>query len=356
MKNEITPDYRALCAELAERLDRRAMKSRKEVELITRARTLLAAPEAVGVSDEEVEAWADLAGYIKGSGDHPCGFWIEPDDLGKIVRNYAHATPVPVKSPELATIEEDAEAQAKTLPNEVAIANASRVIESLRLYPPERIMPEADGGVRMYWFSLGSVSICCDNDGDIVVSGRSPAPVPVVGVADEEWDALVERLWDQYETVGYLGERFMHCSDFGTAMDLARKELTRYGTAHPAPVPMLAEVIREVAKELSMDDAPPWYQEGPKWVQARVIAWARRKLLTKADELEGTAHPAPVSVGERLPGVGDCDAMGRCWWLTHDQEWMASWLFDSVKPRGTVIHWLPHWALPLPGDQPRKGG
>ena len=45
---------------------------------------------------------------------------------------------------------------------------------------------------------------------------------------DEEWDALVERVWDQYETIGYQGERIMHCSDYGNALDIIRKEIARY--------------------------------------------------------------------------------------------------------------------------------
>ena len=44
---------------------------------------------------------------------------------------------------------------------------------------------------------------------------------------DEEWDALVESVWDKYETVGHQGERFMYDSDFGNALELVRKELTR---------------------------------------------------------------------------------------------------------------------------------
>jgi hypothetical protein len=93
-----TTDYRAALSELADRLENwnSAKPHHDDMEAVRSARALLAAPEAVGVADEAVEAWADLAGYIKGNGDHPCGFWVEPDDLGKIVRNFAHPAPVPV--------------------------------------------------------------------------------------------------------------------------------------------------------------------------------------------------------------------------------------------------------------------
>jgi hypothetical protein len=46
---------------------------------------------------------------------------------------------------------------------------------------------------------------------------------------DEEWDALKDRLWGKYETIGYQGERFMYEGDFCTALDLARQELARWG-------------------------------------------------------------------------------------------------------------------------------
>ena len=46
------PDFRALCAELAERLDRRARKSRKEIELIDSTRAALAAEPPADVRYE----------------------------------------------------------------------------------------------------------------------------------------------------------------------------------------------------------------------------------------------------------------------------------------------------------------
>jgi hypothetical protein len=45
------------------------------------------------------------------------------------------------------------------------------------------------------------------------------------GVSADEWDALVERAWDKYKTVGHQGELFMYDSDFGNALDFVRKEL-----------------------------------------------------------------------------------------------------------------------------------
>jgi hypothetical protein len=51
-----TPDYHALCAELTDWLDDLTRKGEcDEHPVVTRARALLAAPEAVGVGDEVVE-------------------------------------------------------------------------------------------------------------------------------------------------------------------------------------------------------------------------------------------------------------------------------------------------------------
>jgi hypothetical protein len=59
----------------------------------------------------------------------------------------------------------------------------------------------------------------------------------------------------------------------------------------------------------------------------------------------------PVPVSQRLPGPEDCDAKGRCWlWNSYENMWDLIDLKYRVQaefPHGT--HWLPHWALPVPG-------
>jgi hypothetical protein len=78
----------------------------------------------------------------------------------------------------------------------------------------------------------------------------------------------------------------------------------------------------------------------------------------------GTAQPAPVPVGERLPQSDDLAPWpdGKpgepwCWFgkLIHDDEdvhfqWVQCW--PKYGTEYGYTHWLPHWALPLPGDQP----
>jgi len=60
----------------------------------------------------------------------------------------------------------------------------------------------------------------------------------------------------------------------------------------------------------------------------------------------GVPANQPVPVNERLPGVGDCDAEGRCWLTSVDVE--PGWVTDNPEQCTNWTHWLPHWALPVP--------
>jgi len=62
-----------------------------------------------------------------------------------------------------------------------------------------------------------------------------------------------------------------------------------------------------------------------------------------------TGRPAiePVLVSERLPGPEDCDAEGQCWWWDEDDD---MWRLSEHRPWLLCwTHWLPRWALPVPG-------
>jgi hypothetical protein len=75
-----------------------------------------------------------------------------------------------------------------------------------------------------------------------------------------------------------------------------------------------------------------------------------RGVIAHAIARYGTAHPAPVPVlvSERLPGEADCDAEGTCWvWNFTAYTWGLFRLDLTAHS-----HWLPHWALPLPEAQP----
>ena len=108
------------------------------------------------------------------------------------------------------------------------------------------------------------------------------------GPSADEWDALVKRAWDEYETVGYLGERFMYDSDFCNALDFVRRELARWGRPAAAPVPVSER---------------PW--ERQDW----------------------------------------CDKDGRCWFGWADEP-DASWSLCKPSERDTATVSLPANALP----------
>ncbi len=66
----------------------------------------------------------------------------------------------------------------------------------------------------------------------------------------------------------------------------------------------------------------------------------------------------PVPVAERLPGPEDCDAEGRCWWLTLAVAdggrggYSTFWELTTFKAAARCAsHWLPHHALPVPGAE-----
>jgi hypothetical protein len=67
-----------------------------------------------------------------------------------------------------------------------------------------------------------------------------------------------------------------------------------------------------------------------------IVWWAQRQALARwgnrQEILDSSSQPIPVS--KRLPGPGDCDTDGRCWWYGDGED--------------LVTHWLPAHAPPLP--------
>lgn len=62
----------------------------------------------------------------------------------------------------------------------------------------------------------------------------------------------------------------------------------------------------------------------------------------------------PISVSERLPGVEDCDAEGKCWLLGKiESDWRLISVSNSGVPKLSYCfsHWLPHHALPVPQSE-----
>jgi hypothetical protein len=61
------------------------------------------------------------------------------------------------------------------------------------------------------------------------VKATPPPEPPMELPTDDELVALKEKLWDEYKTIGYLGEEFMYDSSFGHALDDYRAVLKRWG-------------------------------------------------------------------------------------------------------------------------------
>ena len=102
-----------------------------------------------------------------------------------------------------------------------------------------------------------------------------------------------------------------------------------------------------------------------KAVQECARAWAPNARLlgnVRAEDIDDLCNavltrwgrPAikPIPVSERLPGPEDCDAEGRCWYWDPEEE-NEHWDFMPRCSGPTVAwtHWLPHWALPMPGQE-----
>jgi hypothetical protein len=125
------------------------------------------------------------------------------------------------------------------------------------------------------------------------------------GPTDEQWDAIKERLWDKYETVGYLGERFIYQGDFDTALDVARKDLTRWDRPTIKPVPVAER---------------PWEREG--WCDAEGRCWLHRPAEIPCRLANGTLY-----------------------------RWVLDMPCRDEEEPVHDTHSLPHHALPIPADQ-----
>jgi len=100
----------------------------------------------------------------------------------------------------------------------------------------------------------------------------------------------------------------------------------------------LEEAFNKLAVLLHHDAPPvPVLPEG-----TQVIEPTERTLLVPV------AQPIPVS--ERLPGPGDCDAEGRCWWgvFQGDELLMRAWHLERQTAVWRFACWLPAHALPVP--------
>jgi hypothetical protein len=145
----------------------------------------------------------------------------------------------------------------------------------------------------------------------------------------------------------------------------------RCGVAHPSPLPpppRPGAACRGGGAEL-VDQI---HQIALAWEpDACLLGNMTAEQLARAADLLAQRHPAPVPVSERLPEPEDCDAKGRCWLLTVEDEY-PQWRLHSIEgalPGGTMIwvpvdsspgvmvdcfytsHWLPAHAIPIPRSE-----
>lgn len=243
-------------------------------------------------------------------------------------------------------------------------------------------------------------------DGPAVPEGREPASV-VSEPSDEE---LLEK-GPSLEEVEELCEE--HCfnvegyESIECLQGLINDAISRWGRPAAPPAPTAKELkelegwLQEMLGSPSAAAAAQWetnIKYLAKFLRMVDSAFLRQQLLqqenhrfrepertilcdilangTLLPDPDGTRYwdpsnaPAvvPVAVSERLPGEEDCDAEGRCWLLTVEDEY-PQWRLHSVEghqPGGRMIwvpvdrtpgvmvdafyasHWLPAHALPLP--------
>lgn len=123
----------------------------------------------------------------------------------------------------------------------------------------------------------------------------------------------------------------------------------------------LAEIIREVdggnrlgaaalAEAILSHSASRWIPaiepEGltEEEIEKRFQRWWQRW---------GRPALTPIPAEERLPGTGDCDAEGRCWWWIIDQPGeFPHWIYAPIEAQSWAGYsaWLPHHALPVPAS------
>ena len=149
----------------------------------------------------------------------------------------------------------------------------------------------------------------------------------------------VDRLLGQGESPANPGQRLIltvHVEDLGAIAERARTLL-----ATPEVVGVTDEELFNVMSARGERGA----NSKMLWLQEDDFVPTARELLTRF----GTAQPALVPVSERLPDRNDLDPNAYCWF------WDGStWERRNKIPmlpggRCVYSHWLPHWALPLPG-------
>lgn len=124
-----------------------------------------------------------------------------------------------------------------------------------------------------------------------------------------------------------------HGNHAGNIFEFARAVLSRWG--HQPTPPAEGEVAEFITQLKS-------YAE--YGTPIRLIPF----VTDRAAELLQQQQPTPVPVNERLPGPGDRNTEGKCWWFctAYPGDW-PHWIFGN-EAFCDPTHWLPAHALPLP--------
>jgi hypothetical protein len=173
------------------------------------------------------------------------------------------------------------------------------------------------------------------------------------GPTDEEIDEETATL------IPWLLVKAMQAADSDQSYAAGRLTLAaqllgeRRPTAQPEPQGPTDGEIEEAAKLIhaSMRFAVPDSHYTRDWVERGNSLMQDEARRTARAVLARWGRPAiePVPVSERLPGPEDCDAEGCCWWWEPDCEQPESWCLGLPEYCDSSTHWLPHWALPVPG-------
>ena len=197
-------------------------------------------------------------------------------------------------------------------------------------------------------------------DEPAVPKGREPVAVTGQPSDQQLLEVMPQQFHDDLATVSRMaahgagpdvGPGLFRVSLNTGVVDFARAVLARWGNPAPQPpaegeVAELVAWLREQAEhELGSTFDADYFSEDP----------AARNLNRAADLLQRLSPPQPVPVSERLPGPGDCDAEGRCWWWypSVPDKTYGYWAHeDDAIPERAIdeqpTHWLPAHALPLP--------
>jgi len=317
----MSTDYRALCAELTEKLHKyTSLYEGHESELVNRARAALAQPEPVGVTlaNGEIQEWADSS-------------WVVP------LQEQRH----------------DGDDWRICFTHE-EFCDAIR--EALSRWGNPTIQPERDESVmdRLIAAPMDSRGYVDLRPGRAVSAQSEPE-----GVTDDEIDEETATL------IPWLLEKAMQAADSDQPCAAGRLTLAaqllgeRRPTIQPVPGARKPVVdysrVPEIATEAQIRSAAQYL------VKKRNCAGDLVPAIEYAIARWGRPTIQPVLVSERLPEPEDCDSEGKCWMLYRSASVnrTPTWSFAHRRcildapyshwlPANAYSHWLPPNALPTP--------